>query len=127
MRNWRFKNPEKYKEYSKKQLIYQKKYYNNLRLKALDKLGGRKCSKCGCNILKILEINHIDGGGCKEHRISNSKRHYIDIVNNNKNLSKYNVLCRVCNSFHYVRDILKIKGHKVSWKDSTIKLHNQKS
>jgi len=115
MRDWRNKNPISYDKYKIKQKGYQKEYYRNLRLKALDLLGGRKCENCGCDNLKILEINHKNGGGCKEHKQIKSKKHYLEIIQGRKNKEDYNVLCRVCNSQHYVESILKIKGHKISW------------
>lgn len=92
-------------------------YLKDTRLRALDKLGGRKCVNCGCMVEEILEINHKGGKGRKERKKSKkgAMQFYRDIVHERVDISKYNVLCRVCNAQHYVEKILRIKGHKISW------------
>lgn len=91
-------------------------YYKKIRLDALKKLGGLKCAQCGCDSVKILEVNHLKGGGHQD----NVKRHdpkslFRDIVKEKVDIKEYNVLCKVCNAHHYVSELLKIKGHKVIW------------
>lgn len=90
-------------------------YVRNLRQKTFQLLGGAICSGCGCDIYEILEINHKNGGGHKEHREKTMAQMYRDILSGKSNKNDYNILCRVCNSLHYVKDILKIGGHSVEW------------
>jgi hypothetical protein len=91
-------------------------YYRNLRLRVMEVLGGPQCVNCGCTNIKILEINHRKGGGSQESSQGKRLRQmYRDIIYGRVRRSRYNVLCKVCNALHYVRDILKIKGHAVTW------------
>jgi hypothetical protein len=89
--------------------------HQRVRAKAIDQLGGRSCAGCGCDGLVLLEINHINGGGRAAARVRQNRQLYRDIVKGRVELSDYNVLCRVCNALHYVRDILGIDGHRVVW------------
>lgn len=89
--------------------------HQQLRERAIDRLGGRRCANCGCDIISLLEINHLKGGGRKAIKAGSNRQLYRHIVNGNIDLSEYNVLCRICNALHYVRDILNIKGHSVTW------------
>ncbi len=94
--------------------------HQRVRELAMEKLGGKKCADCGCNEFAILEINHILGGGRKELKNGQNRQLYRAIVNDKVDLNEYNVLCRVCNALHYVRDILGITGHQVLWRGSLI-------
>jgi hypothetical protein len=88
--------------------------HQRVRERAMERLGGKQCSNCGCDEFSVLEINHINGGGRKALKTTQNRQLYRDIVNDKVNLSEYNVLCRVCNALHYVQDILGVEGHKVS-------------
>jgi len=94
---------------------YSKKYHHNLRLRVLEILGGAFCAECGCDELAILEINHKSGGGNKIAKDRPLRMQHLDIVLGRVDLSEYNVLCRVCNAAHYVRELLGIDGHRVIW------------
>lgn len=94
--------------------------HQRVRERAMEKLGGRKCVGCGCNRFEVLEINHILGGGREELKNSQNRQLYRAIINDKVNLTEYNVLCRVCNALHYVRDILGVAGHEVIWRGSLI-------
>jgi hypothetical protein len=125
------KNKEKIRErnklqYSKdrdKELFYSKQYYIahkdrvlrrrkenhlKLRLKALIVVGKNnlKCSNCGCKDVRILEINHMNGNGSQEFKNiyrSNIKKFYTDIINSRRKIDDLNILCRVCNQAHFVK------------------------
>ena len=92
--------------------------HQRIREKAIERLGGKKCANCGCDEFSLLEINHINGGGRREAKTKQNRQLYRDIINNKVDLKDYNILCRVCNALHYVQDILRIKGHEVSWRGS---------
>jgi hypothetical protein len=115
MRNYKIRHPEKFIR-TETHHGYTGEYYNRIRRKAMEKIGGFKCSNCGCTSEKILEINHTNGGGAKEYKQKGSKTVYRDIIKNRVDLTKYNVLCKVCNSLHYTETILGVKGHTVIWK-----------
>jgi len=62
-----------------------------------------KCISCGCNDIRLLEVNHINGGGAVEYRArGNSINFYRDIVALRRNTDGLEVLCRVCNAKHYL-------------------------
>jgi len=90
--------------------------HRRVREKAMDELGGRRCANCGCDEVGLLEINHLKGGGRATSKTRQRRQLYRDIMKGTADLSDYNVLCRVCNALHYVRDILGVKGHQVKWK-----------
>jgi hypothetical protein len=90
--------------------------HQRVREKAIDRLGERQCAECGCDELALLEINHINGGGRAAAKVRSNRQLYRDIANSRVELSDYNVLCRVCNALHYVRDILGVEGHEVIWR-----------
>jgi hypothetical protein len=92
--------------------------HQQVRERAIERLGGKLCANCGCDEFNLLEINHINGGGRVAAKVRQSRQLYRDIVSNRVELSDYNVLCRVCNALHYVQDILGVKGHKVTWINS---------
>jgi len=89
--------------------------HQRVRESAMERLGGKHCASCGCEEFSILEINHISGGGRAALKVRQNRQLYRDIVKGRVEVNAYNVLCRVCNALHYIRDILGIKGHKVTW------------
>lgn len=61
-------------------------------------LYGDKCAKCGESNLKVLQLNHIHGGGKKDRRKSGGKYYlYGAILSGNRNKEDYNLLCANCN------------------------------
>ena len=91
-------------------------YKKRLRGKAIEKLGGPVCINCGCTVSKILEINHINGGGRKElKKYKNYHSFFRAIINEKVNIRDFNILCRVCNAKHYVENELGIKGYKIKF------------
>lgn len=82
--------------------LQRRKAHLNRRRKAFEKLGGAFCRNCGCDEIEFLELNHKNGGGCQEFKkIGN---HIIDmIINGQRNLNDYEVLCRVCNALDYLK------------------------
>lgn len=86
-----------------------------VRKKAMEYLGGCFCVNCGCYILDILEINHINLGGRQEH-LQKGLKLYRDIYLGRVPKENYNVLCRVCNAIHYVETKFNIQGFNLTWK-----------
>jgi len=60
-----------------------------------------KCNRCGCDDIRLLEINHKNGGGGKEMK-NRSTAFYWDIVKYRRDASDLEVTCRVCNALHYL-------------------------
>lgn len=70
------------------------------------------CENCGCDSLPLLEINHKNGGGTKEVRSGKStNQFYLDIYKGRRNTDDLNLLCKVCNSLHY----LELKNGKLPY------------
>lgn len=62
------------------------------------------CANCGCGDLRVLEVNHRNGGGRKEYKTLlglGYNMHYA-IVKRNRLVDDLEVLCKVCNAKHYV-------------------------
>ena len=94
--------------------------HQRVRERAMERLGGKKCSNCGCDSFSVLEINHIYGGGRQALKTTQNRQLYRAIMNDKVDLNEYNVLCRVCNALHYVQNVLGVSGHQVVWRDSII-------
>ena len=91
---WRARHPERVK-------VSRKNVYNNRKRRAFELLGGAFCESCGCDELDFLEINHIDGGGCKEWRSRRAAMH-DDLLSGKRATDDLNVLCRVCNAIEFL-------------------------
>jgi hypothetical protein len=53
--------------------------------------------------MRLLEINHKNGGGGKEMSNGhNSMSFYRDIIALRRQVSDLEILCRVCNAKHYL-------------------------
>ena len=66
-----------------------------LRKRLIQKLGG-KCSRCGIEDWRVLQINHINGGGHKERISKGSKKTYKEILNGERD-GEFSLLCANCN------------------------------
>lgn len=88
-RRWRTENPETWKKAKRKA---QTDYRIRLREKAVALLGGA-CAHCGITNLRVLEIDHICGGGGKEsRRIGNHGVHLRVLAGE----AGYQLLCANC-------------------------------
>ena len=89
-----------------RQKILQRKWRISIRLQAMQKIQDVKqpfCSRCGCSDFRLLEINHKNGGGSKEYKSNRSHYHPCrSIVSNKRKVDDLEILCRVCNSLHYL-------------------------
>ena len=86
-RQWRKKNPEKGREYCRG-------WNRRFRLRIIEHLGG-KCNRCGITDVRVLQIDHINGGGRRELR-SLSRHQYYHLVFSDT-IGKYQLLCANCN------------------------------
>jgi len=84
---------KKYQEYNTN---YTRKKAQELREKAIEKLGG-KCIRCGFSDIRALQIDHVNGGGNKELKAwAYNRRKYYQMVFDNSD-GKYQLLCANCN------------------------------
>ena len=107
-KKWRKENPEKYKNQPsmslEKRRIVARNFRKNLRIKIIQLLGGR-CSNpnClvpnGCSDWRCLQIDHVNGGGCKEIKSFKTYWGYCHyVLTQIKSGSKdYQLLCANCN------------------------------
>ena len=87
---------EKRKEYID---IYNKDYKRRIRMATIDALGS-KCIKCGFDDIRALQIDHINGGGCKELKNfpGHGKSYYKYVLESFlRGENKYQLLCANCN------------------------------
>ena len=75
-----------------------------------------KCRRCGCNVIEILEINHINCGGNKELKCGINLA--TAILNGTRRTDDLEILCKVCNILHYVEKKYKIFQHNVRWENN---------
>jgi hypothetical protein len=98
----------------------QRNYYN-LRVSALRKINSNlKCCSCGCKIMEILEINHINGEGRAEmkYRYKHRNIHFLkDIVLGVRKIDDLEIRCKICNILHYVETVQGIRGFTVKYED----------
>lgn len=107
---------EWYRKVRETRLGYFKKYQQDKKLKVLQKISGLEkplCSNCNCDDIRLLETNHISGGGTKERLTG--LRLYDAVLNGKRKTSDLNVLCKVCNQLHYVQMKYGFVPIKVIW------------
>jgi hypothetical protein len=106
------KNRKYQKDWAKRNRASQKRYIDKLKIKVINKLGG-KCIYCGCDNPNAFEMNHINGGGYDEYKAHGGcqKQILLDILAGRR--TDIELTCRVCNALHY---LVKIKGLKNRWK-----------
>jgi len=86
LRKWHKHNPQYYIEYRKKQ-----------RQKILELLG-EKCVNCGFSDPRALQIDHVNGDGCKDEKRTFRHAYYVQVLKEIKEGSKkYQLLCANCN------------------------------
>jgi hypothetical protein len=87
------------------------KWYLEHRLKVFQKVSGfevPKCVYCGCDDIRLLEVNHKKGGGNKtdyKHKHNGSSKtttFYKKILSGERSIEDLEVTCRPCNARHYL-------------------------
>ncbi len=84
-------NPEYTKEYNTK---YQRERRQQFKVKVFEMLG-RKCSRCGFDDWRALQIDHIAGGGHQQRKSQSSTAYMKDVLHHGTD--KYQILCANCN------------------------------
>lgn len=85
------------KEYRKRPHVKErrKKQYRELREKVIDGYGGG-CACCNENTYEFLSVDHVNGGGNKEHKILSTQQISSKIIRQNFP-PEYRILCHNCN------------------------------
>ena len=120
------KQREYFRNYHKKWRSEHKDRYDNRikqwnrerRYKLLVLLGGVKCGFCGFDDFRALQIDHINGGGNKERKLSKQagRKYEIDQYKDiTKDITlakkKYQILCANCNWIKkYTNNEVYVKG-----------------
>lgn len=89
---------EKYKE-------YYRSYYLNMKIQALETIQIlTQCTRCGCDDVRLLEINHKNGGGYVEQKtkIPHGAPFYSKLIRGKRKTDDLELLCRPCNAIHYL-------------------------
>ena len=101
-------DPERYKR--KKRMEGHR-----LRVKGLTIIGrgSVKCVNCGCDDWRLLEINHMKGGGRQE--VKDSKQFFRQIINGKRNIDDLELRCKPCNSLHFAELRLGKLPFEIKW------------
>jgi len=99
---WRSKQDNREKE-----LTNSKKYRLDLHLKALKKIALDKnipliCPICGCDDIKILEINHLLHNGNQERKNLKDYKFYREIIEGTRSTEDLDIRCRICNYIYFL-------------------------
>ncbi len=93
-RRWRERHPE-----AARQVMRTSRQRRRLRAMTIVGRGVIKCDRCGVDDPRILEINHLNGGGRAERRASEHDQNlYGPILRGERDLDDLNLLCRPCNA-----------------------------
>jgi len=111
MRQWRRKNPERARaiarrcfnkhrgEYTAKGHIYKLKYNHKRRADIIAFFGGQ-CARCGETDFRVLQMDHIHGGGAAERRAGKmtlQQRWRFITDHPDAARQKFQLLCANCN------------------------------
>jgi len=101
---------------------YYQKYYQKIRFEVLARVDpAMKCAMCGCDDTRLLEVNHIKGGGHKEREGYKENGHDLGhnmillIYRGKRGLEDLNLLCRACNSIDHLEREFGHTGLRVVW------------
>jgi hypothetical protein len=88
-----------------RRLAHNTAYRKRLRAEAYEKLGNRCASPTcrwlnpdgtfGCIDLRVLQVDHVNGGGYKERKNINQTKVYVLVMNDR--VGTYQLLCPTCN------------------------------
>lgn len=121
---WRKKNPLRakravtlWKKSHREHVNKQERLRNNLlRKRAMEMVGPLCCKNCDCNKYEFLEINHILGNGYAERKNKQTTKFYREIISGKREVKDLNILCRPCNSIHYLEMLYGKLPYKIKWK-----------
>lgn len=91
--------------------------YSCKRLAILEKVGRGKifCTRCGCNNVNLLEINHKNGGG-RQEKLKRRMDLNTAIYYGHRSIKDLELLCKVCNAAHAALLKINIDNWNIKWK-----------
>ncbi len=107
-RKWNKTHPEylrkHYEANRDKAIEYGRKYNRKIKMMALSMISKKiECINCGCDDIRLLEVNHINGGGTKESKILGAGCSlWLKIISGKRKTDDLDIRCKVCNTIHYV-------------------------
>ena len=74
-----------------------------------------RCERCGCKELKVLEINHKNGGGYKERKekYRSPRELWMAIIRGERQIDDFDIKCKVCNVAEHCEKISRDKWNIV--------------
>lgn len=85
------------------------------KLRVLRRISGLeepRCRICGCNDIRVLEVNHKKGGGVKEmKKLPSPAQFYRNILTGRREIDDLEVLCKPCNILEYCK-----RKFNLTWK-----------
>lgn len=82
--------------------------------------GSIVCASCGCNDIKLLEVNHVNGGGNREYQHGlRSMKFYYSIVKLERSVEDLNLLCKVCNARHALELRYGKQPYQIIWEGNS--------
>lgn len=100
--NWSLKYPDRARE-------TQGRRRRRVRLEILEAYGKSRCALCSCSDTRVLDLDHIDGGGTRHRRHLKGKIYDQLYIEGFPDKGKYRILCRNCNWIVYLE---KLKANK---------------
>lgn len=86
--------------------LYHHNRHVKVRLQALRMIAGTdklQCIRCGCDDVRLLEINHKNGGGVKDQENRGGSNGISQaIVSGRRGVEDLEILCRPCNAIDYL-------------------------
>lgn len=96
LQEYRERNREKLRIIAKGQRIKRRR-----RVLEIVGRGHIQCKRCGCNDIRVLEINHVNADGRSE--TSGRSAIFVNkILNGSRSVDDLEILCKPCNSIHYI-------------------------
>lgn len=94
-------NIESIKKWRAERPGYSTEWERRYRLRALMLVGRGTiaCVRCGCDQPNLIEINHKNGGGGKEHK-SSGRQFHRRIASLDRPVDDLELLCKPCNAVH---------------------------
>jgi len=107
----RAKGRKYYQEHREERIAYHEKYNQehreehklkhkvrtwDIKLKVIKLLGGR-CRNCNLADARVLQVNHLNGGGTKERAFRGSNKFYLGILSGERGVGDLELLCANCN------------------------------
>jgi ribosomal protein L37E len=111
LKDWCANDEQRKERYKKNYLIRKKRLFF--------KISGSinpVCVRCGCDDIRLLEVNHKNGGGGKELADKSSTCMHHDIISGRRPVDDLEPLCRACNAIHYLELKYGPLPMKVIWK-----------